>query len=415
MLADLLYQVFPYQIFRSILFRAGMGYLTAYFLISAAMPFCIEFFRRRGFVSDFRDGENSTELYSGPTPILGGAILILAILASTLMWSWLNLYVAALLSVMAVFGLVGLTDDAFKIRAAKTKGTANRPAYAEKADGVSGKIRLAVEFAFTLGVFYLLVSHFGVLQTELQIPGVPIKNYLPALPEWLFVPFAAFVVVGGANAVNLSDGLDTLASVPLLSALFFTAAASYIGAEIFWTDKLKLVYLGEDMKQVSIMAVTVIGALICFLKYNSPPANIYLGDVGSLGIGSTVCLIFVLIKAELFLPIVGGCFVISALSSMIQRTWFALSSFFRGREYAERNRFFYKAPYHHHNQNKYDFHPPKIDSLYARLVSCLVPAWWPKIDRYASKDDINNKVIWHSHIKTVWFLVIAFVIYFKVR
>ena len=142
-----------------------------------------------------------------------------------------------------------------------------------------------------------------------------------------------------------------------------------------------------------------------------------MGDVGSLGMGAAVCSMFVFIKAELYLPIVGGTFVLAAISSMIQRLWFKIALKRKGREYAEKYRFFYKAPFHHHQQAqlKYRETPLEIVSIWHEVLKKVGIGNIPDEDKYMNQEHINNKVIWKNHIRSIALLVITMMIYFKVR
>ena len=243
------------------------------------------------------------------------------------------------------------------------------------------------------------------------------KNLMPELPLWLFLPFVCMVIVGGANAVNLTDGLDSLATVPIVTTAIFVGSAAYIAGDQFWSDRLKLLFISEDLKELSVFSIGLIAACFAFLKFNSPPASIYMGDVGSLGLGAAICSMFVLVGTELYLPIVGGTFLLAAISVIIQRMWFQLALKRRGREYAEKNRFFYRAPYHHHAQEVLTFRESErqVRSIWHMWALRLGWGHVPDEDKYLNREQVNNKVIWNNHLRSVFLLVIALMIYFKVR
>jgi phospho-N-acetylmuramoyl-pentapeptide-transferase len=394
-----------------------MGYLTAYFLVSYFMPVIIRKFRRLGITSDFRKGDSESGPYQGATPIMGGVVLIPSVIIAIVLWAWLNVYIVSLLILLTAYGLIGFADDYAKVRN-KLKvesGALEKKSYADKADGISGKLRLGLEFGVTLlvmlGMFYVT----GHLDARMQIPMIPIKNFLPVLPAWLYLGLAVFIVVGGANAVNLTDGLDSLATVPILTSSLFIAAAAYISGDFEFSSRLKLMFLTNDLKEITVFAVALIGTGIAFLKFNSPPASIYMGDVGSLGLGAAVSGMFVFIKAEFYLPIVGGIFVLAAVSAIVQRVWFKVLLKLKGRDYAEKHRFFYRAPYHHHQQALITYNDSEIKSAYHQLLKKFNLKKISDADKYMKPHEVNNKVIWHNHIKAIWFLVFALIIYFKVR
>ena len=356
MLASLLYSLLPYQIFKSVFFRGGMTFLTAYLIITWLMPMTIQLFRRLGITSDFTAASRQTGPYTGATPIMGGGVLIVGILISSLLWTTLNQYIIALLLIMLSFGLIGALDDLAKVfhKRRIERGEEARKSYSDKADGISGKGRLAAEFAVALFVvlgLYLYVDIDG----HLVVPFVPIDEWYPYLPKYLFIPFMLLVIVGGANAVNLTDGMDTLATVPLMTCTLFVGAVAYIGGDLDFATKLKIPHLSHDIKELAVLAAAIISAGFAFLKYNAPPAQIYMGDLGALALGSVVSAMFIFVKAELFLPIVGGLFVFSALSTIIQRGFFRAMLRLRGRDFAETYRFFLKSPYHHHLQQLWTY------------------------------------------------------------
>ena len=152
MLASLLYSLLPYQIFKSVFFRGGMTFLTAYLIITWLMPMTIQLFRRRGITSDFTAASRQTGPYTGATPIMGGGVLIVGILISSLLWTTLNQYIIALLLIMLSFGLIGALDDLAKVfhKRRIERGEEARKSYSDKADGISGKGRLVAEFAVAL-------------------------------------------------------------------------------------------------------------------------------------------------------------------------------------------------------------------------------------------------------------------------
>ena len=153
------------------------------------------------------------------------------------------------------------------------------------------------------------------------------------------------------------------------------------------------------------------------MKYNSPPALIYMGDLGALALGSMVSAMFIFVKAELFLPIVGGVFVFSVLSSIIQRTFFKLIMWRKGRLKAERYRFFLRSPYHHHLQRLWTYTENKQDivSVWVILQNKLGFNPVPEENKLLTPQEVNSRVIWHMHLKSVWLFVLTLIIYFKVR
>jgi len=419
MLADLLYFWFPYQIFKSIVFRGSLTFLTTYFLINLILPSVIRLFRTKGITSDFKIPDKTVGPYSGATPIMGGVILVPCIIISVFLWAWFNQFTLSLLVIIVSFALIGLLDDLAKVLHKKRveAGKVSRKLYSDKADGIRGDVRLFLEFVISFAVVGFTYWVSDGINGQIHIPMIPMKNWFPEIQTVFFIPLAMMIIVGGANAVNLTDGLDSLATVPIITCSVFVAGAAYLAGDAEWSDRLKLLYISDEIKEVAIFAIAIIAACLAFLNFNSPPASIYMGDVGSLGLGAAVCSMFIFIKAELYLPIIGGTFVIAALSSIIQRAWFKLALWKYGREWAERYRFFYRAPYHHHQQTMltYSAKPQAITSVWHELLKKFGLGKIRVEDQYANRDHVNNKVIWKNHLRAIALLVISAMIYFKVR
>jgi phospho-N-acetylmuramoyl-pentapeptide-transferase len=349
---------------------------------------------------------------------MGGGVLIMGILIGALLWCNLNQYVVALLVIMLSFGIIGAVDDVAKVinKRRVESGHEARKTYSEKADGISGRWRLAAQFIISLLVvtgLYLFVDIDG----HLVVPLVPLKTAYPYLPKFLFIPFMTIIIVGGANAVNLTDGMDSLATVPLMTCAMFVGLVAYIGGDPELASKLKIPILSHDIKELAVLSALVISAGVAFLKYNSPPALIYMGDMGALALGSMVSAMFIFVKAELFLPIVGGVFVFSVLSSIIQRTFFRFILWRKGRSTAERYRFFLRSPYHHHLQRLWTYSEKKQDivSVWVIWQNKLGINPVPEENKLLTPQEVNSRVIWHMHLKSIWLFVLTLIIYFKVR
>ena len=165
-----------------------------------------------------------------------------------------------------------------------------------------------------------------------MVPFIPLKWWYPYLPRYLFLPFMVLIIVAGANAVNLTDGMDSLATVPILTCTLFVAAAAYVGSDPEWALRLRLPLLPPQLKELVVMSAALLAAGLAFLRFNAPPAMITLGDMGALALGSTFSAMFIFAKVELFLPLVGGVFVLTTLSTMIQRGCFKRMVWRHGRE-----------------------------------------------------------------------------------
>ncbi len=418
MLAGLLHSIWQYQLFESVVFRGGMAFLTAYILIVWIMPFIIRSFRKKGITSDFVKINSNKKPYSGAPPIMGGGVLVLGILLGALLWCNINQYVIALLVIMISFGLIGAIDDIAKVynKRRVESGLEVKKVFVDKADGISGIWRLIFQFAVSSIVvagLYLYVDIDG----HLVVPLVPLKMAYPYLPKYLFIPLMILIIVGGANAVNLTDGMDSLATVPLMTCAMFVGIVAYIGGDQELAAKLKIPNLSHEIKELAIISALVISAGVAFLKYNSPPALIYMGDLGALALGSMISAMFIFVKAELFLPIVGGVFVFSVLSSIIQRTFFKFIMWKKGRTKAERYRFFLRSPYHHHLQRLWTYSEDKQDivSVWVILQNKLGLNPVPEENKLLTPQEVNSRVIWHMHLKSIWLFVVTLIIYFKIR
>ena len=382
------------------------------------MPSVIRAFRKRGITSDFITTPADIKPYTGAPPIMGGGVLIIGILLRALLWCNLNQYVLALLVIMLLFGIIGAVDDIAKVinKRRVESGQETRKAFSEKADGISGRWRLTAQFAVSLLVvtgLYLFVDIDG----HLTVPLIPLKTAYPYLPKYLFIPFMTIIIVGGANAVNLTDGMDSLATVPLMTCAMFVGLVAYIGGDPEFAARMKIPSLSHDIKELAVLSALVVSAGVAFLKYNSPPALIYMGDLGALALGSMVSTMFIFVKAELFLPIVGGVFVFSVLSSIIQRTFFRFIVWRKGRLTAERYRFFLRSPYHHHLQRLWTYSEKKqeVVSVWIMLQNKLGIDPVPEENKLLNPQEVNSRVIWHMHLKSIWLFVFTLIIYFKIR
>ena len=419
MIAAFLYSIWHYQIFKSVLFRGGMTFLTAYLIIVFLMPKIIQLFREKGITSDFTPTApvSGGKPYKGATPLMGGGVLILAIVVSSLLWCNLNQYIIALLTIMVAFGVIGAIDDVAKVihKRRVEAGEEKRSWYSDKADGISGRMRLLAEFAVALIVVLALYRYVDI-DGHLVVPFVPLKDWYPYLPKFPFIALMIFIIVGGANAVNLTDGMDSLATMPLMTCALFVASVAYLGGDTEWAARLKIPYLTHDIKELTVLAMAIISAGFTFLRYNSPPALIYLGDLGALALGSIISTMFIFVKAELFLPIVGGIFVFSVLSTLIQRAFFKLMLWWKGRAVAEHYRFFLRAPYHHHLQQlwHYSEQKPEIESVWLIFLAKL-GFRLPDEEKLIDQQQTHSRVVWLMHLKSVWLFVFTIVLYFKVR
>jgi phospho-N-acetylmuramoyl-pentapeptide-transferase len=418
MLADLFYSIWPYQIFRSIFFRAGLAFLTAYLITVVAMPPLIRLFRRKGFTSDFRPQSPAQRPYAGGKPIMGGGVLVAAVLVSVLLWVNWNQFIVALLVIMLCFAVIGAWDDVAKIRqrGRVERGEAEKASYSDKAEGVSERGRLLAEIVVATVVVAGLYR-FVDIDGHLVIPFIPLEWWYPYLPRHIFIPFMVLIIVAGANSVNITDGLDSLATVPILTSTLFIAGVAYVGGEADLAQRFRVPALSPDLKELSVMCAAILSAGLAFLRYNAPPAMIVMGDLGALALGSTFSAMFIFLKVELFLPLVGGLLVLSTLSTIIQRVFFKLMLAWKGREAAERLRFFYRAPYHHHLQSLWTYveGERRVKSVWVAFLERLGIGAPEAEDQLAHPEEVNSRVVWRMHMISIWLFVVTTVVYFKVR
>ena len=312
------------NVFRYITFRTGAATMTALLFVFLFGPGIIQALKlRQGKGQPIRADGPQTHLSKAGTPTMGGLMIMSGVLVSTLLWANLsNIYVWAVLLVTAGFGLIGLYDDYLKV----TRATNH---------GFSGRARLTIEFAIA-GVAVLIMILFGdrALHTTLALPFF--KEAAINL-GYFYILFGAFVIVGAGNAVNLTDGLDGLAIVPVMIAAASFGLIAYITGNAVFSDYLQIHHV-SGAGELAVLIGALIGAGLGFLWFNAPPAAIFMGDTGSLALGGMLGAIAVATKHEIVLAIIGGIFVMEALSVIIQVASFKLTG----------RRVFKMAPIHHH-------------------------------------------------------------------
>lgn len=317
-----------FNLFRYITFRSGGAFLTALvFGFLFGRPLINVLRRKQGKGQPIRSDGPEGHFAKAGTPTMGGLLIVGALLSSTLLWARLdNPFVWIVLFVTVGYGLIGLADDYAKVAKQNTKG-------------VSGKLRLALGFLIA-GIAGFWASHYH---------PEPLSNHLafPVFKEallylgFLFVPFAMIVIVGSANAVNLTDGLDGLAIMPVMIAAGAFGIIAYAVGRVDFTTYLDVHYV-PGTGELLVFVAGLIGGGLGFLWYNAPPAAVFMGDTGSLALGGALGAIAVATKHEIVLAIVGGLFVVEALSVIIQVAYFKRTG----------KRVFLMAPIHHHYEKK---------------------------------------------------------------
>ncbi|ANT60944.1 phospho-N-acetylmuramoyl-pentapeptide-transferase [Salipiger sp. CCB-MM3] len=317
-----------FNLFRYITFRAGGAFLTALiFGFLFGRPLIDVLRKRQGKGQPIRTDGPEGHFVKAGTPTMGGLLIVGALLTSTLLWARLdNGFVWMVLFVTMGYAAIGFADDYAKVKKQNT-------------DGVSGKVRLAIGFGIAaVAAAWAAWLHPADLTGQLAFPVF--KNALLDL-GWLFVPFAMIVIVGAANAVNLTDGLDGLAIMPVMIAGGTLGIIAYAVGRTDFTEYLDVHYV-PGTGEILIFTAALIGGGLGFLWYNAPPAAVFMGDTGSLALGGGLGAIAVATKHEIVLAIVGGLFVVEALSVIIQVLYFKRTG----------KRVFLMAPIHHHYEKK---------------------------------------------------------------
>lgn len=317
-----------FNLFRYITFRAGGAFMTALFFGFLFGPPLINVLRRKqGKGQPIRDDGPEGHFAKAGTPTMGGLLIVGALTFATLLWARLdNPYVWMVLFVTLSFAAIGFADDYAKVAKQNTKG-------------VSGRVRilLGILIAAAAG-YWAALHHPDDLTNQLAVPVL--KDVLINL-GLLFIPFAVIVIVGAANAVNLTDGLDGLAIMPAMIAAGAFGIIAYAVGRTDFTEYLDVHYVPQT-GEILIFCAGLIGGGLGFLWYNAPPAAVFMGDTGSLALGGALGAIAVATKHEIVLAIVGGLFVAEALSVIIQVLYFKSTG----------KRVFLMAPIHHHYEKK---------------------------------------------------------------
>ena len=317
-----------FNLFRYITFRAGGAFLTALlFGFIFGRPLIDVLRKKQGKGQPIRDDGPESHFSKAGTPTMGGLLIVGALVTATLLWARLdNIFVWIVLGVTLSFAAIGFADDYAKVSKQNTKG-------------VPGKVRLA------LGILIALIASF--LATQAHPPELQNHLALPVFKDVLlnfgifYLIFGMLVIVGAANAVNLTDGLDGLAIMPVMIAAGTLGIIAYAVGRVDFSEYLDVHYV-PGTGEILIFTAALFGGGLGFLWYNAPPAAVFMGDTGSLALGGALGAIAVATKHEIVLAIVGGLFVVEALSVIIQVAYFKRTG----------KRVFLMAPIHHHYEKK---------------------------------------------------------------
>ncbi|AIT80874.1 MULTISPECIES: phospho-N-acetylmuramoyl-pentapeptide-transferase [Novosphingobium] len=312
------------NLFRYQSFRSGAALMTALVIGLIIGPKFINMLRiRQGKGQPIREDGPQSHLAKRGTPTMGGLMILIAVIVSMLLYMDMsNPFVWACVAVTVGFGAIGFMDDYDKVSKSSHKG-------------VPGRVRLAMEFVVAGIAAYIIVSQ---LNTNLYVPFLS-GRYIPLGP--FYYVFAAFVIVGAGNAVNLTDGLDGLATMPVIIAAGTFAIICYLAGRVDYATYLGIPHVPRA-GELAIFCAGIMGAGLAFLWFNAPPAAVFMGDTGSLALGGALGAIAVAAHHEIVLAVVGGLFVLEAASVIIQVFWFKRTG----------RRVFRMAPIHHHFEQK---------------------------------------------------------------
>ena len=322
-----------FNVFRYITFRSIGGAITAFLIMIVIGPWFIRMMQKMQIGQVVRDDGPASHLSKQGVPTMGGLLIVSSVILSTLSWARLDSsLVWLLLFVITFFGFIGGLDDYRKIAKKSSDGLSAR-----------GKLFLQFSGATVVGLFVILHPGFD---GHLSVPFL--KNIQPDL-GWFYIIFAMLVIVGASNAVNLTDGLDGLATGPTIVSSAVYLVFSYLAGNIVMADYLQIPYVAGS-GELAVFCGAIVGACLGFLWFNAYPAQMFMGDVGSLALGAALGAVAIIIKQEMLLAIVGGVFVMEALSVIMQVGYFKLT---KGK------RIFLMAPFHHHYEKK-GWHETKV-------------------------------------------------------
>ena len=327
-LTSLIEQFSFLNVFKYLTFRTGLSLITSLVIVFLIGGPLIKIFSKKQITGPIRqDGPIDHIIKKSGTPTMGGLIIIIGIVVSTLLWADLtNIFVWTLIFVSLALGILGFIDDLLKIKF-------------ENSRGLNSKVKILGQLIIASIALFIIVAYSNHEYIyDLYFPFF--KNLILHLGLF-FIPLGLFIIIGASNAVNLTDGLDGLATVPvMLVALSFTFISYVVGNTIF-SEYLKIQYI-PDVGEISIFCGAIVGSCLGFLWYNAPPAKIFMGDTGSLSLGGSLATVAIIVKHEIVLAIIGGLFVLETISVIIQVISFKLTG----------KRVFMMAPIHHHFEKK---------------------------------------------------------------
>ena len=317
-----------FNVFKYLTVRTGLSMFTSMIVVFIVGNPLINYFSAKQIHNPIRDDGPSEHIVKKiGTPTMGGLMILLGVFSGVLLWwdlsnpyNWFLIYIAG------SFGLLGAYDDYKKIMK-------------NNSSGVSSKFKIVIQII--LALIGILIIYFFSESDEINNLYFPFFKNLVINLGWFFIPFYLFVLIGSSNAVNLTDGLDGLATVPVILVAACFAFISYVSGNIVFSEYLQIPYI-EGVGEASIFCGSIIGACLGFLWFNAPPAKIFMGDTGSLSLGGSLGAVGIITKHEIVLAITGGLFVLEAISVIAQVISFKLTG----------KRIFKMAPIHHHFEKK---------------------------------------------------------------
>ena len=316
------------NVFKYLTVRTGLAMFTSFLVVFIVGTPFINFFSARQITDPIReDGPDDHIVKKIGTPTMGGVLILLGLFLSVLFWCDLsNPFIWTLIFFAGSFGILGAYDDFKKVKLGNSKGA-------------SFKFKISIQIIIAILGTLILTNYSD--HSDLTNLYFPFFKDLFINLGWFFIPFSVFIIVGSSNAVNLTDGLDGLATVPVILVATCFALISYVTGNIVFSDYLHISYI-EGVGEVAVFLGSVIGACLGFLWFNAPPAKIFMGDTGSLALGGSLGAVGIITKHEIVLAITGGLFVLEAVSVIVQVFSYKLTG----------KRVFKMAPIHHHFEKK---------------------------------------------------------------
>lgn len=380
MLLAFLHQHTGIFLFNSRLFATSVATVFSFVMAMALFPPYIAFLRRMRCSSELESQKGDTE------PVMPAGLLFMVIIfVTSLVAVRFNSYALSALAVYGFFGIIGGVDDMAKLinKRRLAQGAITKQDYQYKSDGISTSLRLSLYIGISLLVAVAAYKYIPNINGRITVPFFSIERHFPYLPFWVFIPFMALIIASMANGVNFTDGFDTLATVPLITCVTFVGLTAFVSSNSKWCSYLLIPFI-PNVEEILPLVGAIIGVLLAFLWFNSPPSSIIMGDSGAIGLGGMVGIMFVFVKAEFYLPVVGFVFLMEFMSDIIQIGWFKMT----------RKRVFLMAPIHHHFQ----LSMAKKNPFYNN-----------------NKALTRSKITWRFHILSVILLVMGLILFFKVR